>query len=196
MSALRAIFDCLRALPTQWLTAAVLTAFAAVIVLGYVQTYVGAAVTEKTGLGLVALQFSGWSPHWPATTHSAKILAEWKEAGVLGDARRAQLVDFFFAAGYGTLALLLAGTLWRCHPLAETGGGRWTWLIALGALAAVFDEVENVSMWRLLSGHETAGWLWLLPTCAAVLKFALLGVGLATLIVALVRLAPSPESPR
>jgi hypothetical protein len=186
----------------EWVAALTLIALVATVAAGYVLTSVSAPLVETTGFTLGDLEFSGWYPLLSAVpagqgslndrlaaigfeTHPyAKILEAWTTAGVLRAAQRAQRLDFVFAAAYGALALLLAVALWRGQP-EYPARVRWVWLVALGTVAALFDELENLRMWSVL--HRTAAVDYLLPTAAATVKVVLLAAALVGVIVGVVR---------
>lgn len=178
------LFERLRLMAPQWLAAVTLGMFIAVVVLSQTLACATAPLVEKTGMTLTTLQLSGWHGVWDKQPSADDVLKAWTEANVIGDARRAQSIDFLFAAAYGVLSILIAAALWRGHPNAAAGRGRWIWLIALGAVAALCDEVENVSIWRILGGHATAGVFF--PTAPATVKIALIGISALALLAALV----------
>ena len=121
----------------------------------------------------------------PASTGA--VLKAWKDNNVLDQARRAQAVNFLFPLAYGPFALLLAIGLRRLDPGYPTGG-RWIWGVAAGALAAVFDECENVCLWSVLNRTDyTGGTLAVLAAIAAAAKFLLLAVALLTFLATIAR---------
>ena len=195
----------------QWLTALTLMAFVTMLTSGYVLTSIAAPLAEKSGFKLVDLQFSGFFDifdNYPTKTYSLNralrvigsethnsgdILKAWKNGCdekaaqaprpcLMPIAKRAQKIDFLFAAAYGVFALLLAVALWRGQP-DYPRPVLWVGLVALGAVAAVFDEIENIRMWSIISGAGSAGIL--LPSTAALVKVVL---GIASLIGAAVAL--------
>jgi hypothetical protein len=189
----------------QWLAALTLVALVATLASGHVVRGIAAPLAEKTGFKLVDLEFSGWNEtltRFPPgahplnnllggigfETHSAKdIIEAWRKADVLATARRAQKADFVFAAAYGAFALLLAVALWRGQP-EYPRRVRWVRLVALGAVAAVLDEIENVRLWTALQGSGDPSAIgFVLPTTAAALKFALLIAALVGVVVSLLR---------
>lgn len=200
----------------QWLAALTLMALVATLASGHVVRGIAAPLAEKTGFKLVDLEFSGWNKTLTRLppgahslndllggigfeTHSAKdIIEAWRKADVLATARRAQKADFVFAAAYGTFALLLAVALWRGQP-EYPRQVRWVRLVALGAVAAVLDEIENIAMWTALQGSgDPTAINFVLPTTAAALKFALLIAALVGVLVTLIRAhnaAPSGDTP-
>ena len=201
----------------QWLAALTLIALVATLASGHVARGISAPLAEKTGFKLVDLQFAGWNKilervptrkyslnkllaHGGFETHSAdEILGAWRQNRVLADARRAQAVDFLFAAAYGVFSLLLACALWRSQP-EYPRHVRSVRLITLGAVAAVFDEVENAAIWLALQeGGQPAAVGLVVPSLAATVKFVLLIVALIGVVVSLVRAhntSPTPGTPR
>ena len=196
----------------QWLAAWTLIALVGTLASGHVLSGVAAPLAEKTGFKLVDLQFSGWYPILDAIrpgqrsvndllasvgfeTHRASdIIQAWQKAGLLETARRAQRIDFVFAAAYGVFALLLAVTLWRIQP-EYPRRVRSVRLIALGTIAAALDEIENVGLWTVLRGSGDAGEVsFLLPTAVATLKVVFLIAALVGLVVSFVRAHNAFES--
>jgi hypothetical protein len=199
-------------------------AFVATVAAGYVLSGVSAPLAQKTGFGLVDLQFSGWYPivsrvpseRWSINralaaigyeAHPDEMILEAWRTGCLPSrsetaadcrredlrptARRAQKVDFVFAAAYGVFALLLGVAVWRGQPEYPLEV-RWVWLIALGALAALLDEVENLRIWSILNG--TARVTFLLPTAVASVKVVLLVLAVVGLIGGLLRAHQASEA--
>ena len=85
-------------------------------------------------------------------------------------------LDYLFMPFYAlalSLGILLAAGR---HPGAFEKAGAW---LGWGALAAaLFDAVENYSLWQLLLGNLQEGWANLAAMCATI-KFGLLILGLA-----------------
>jgi hypothetical protein len=85
-------------------------------------------------------------------------------------------IDYLFMPAYAltlSLGILLAAGR---HPGVFARLGTW---LGWGALAAaLFDAVENFSLWQILTGNIQPNWPGLAATCATV-KFALLLLGLA-----------------
>ena len=190
------MFRAIDRLDTQWLAALTLTALVATLVLSVLVSATATPLVERTGKALVNLQLSGaypllkWVPGGKGETPTTALLKQWDDAGLLDAARRSQRIDFGFALAYGLFWLLLAVATWRTHP-AYPQGGRWVWLIALGALAAIFDECENVLLWNLL-GHPTDPSLLIarVASAFAVAKIILLILAPLILIAALRRARP------
>lgn len=84
-------------------------------------------------------------------------------------------LDYLFMPFYAlalSLGILLAA--WR-HPGAFEKAGAW---LGWGAIAAaLFDAVENFSLWQLLLGNLQEDWANLAAMCATI-KFGLLILGL------------------
>jgi hypothetical protein len=175
----------------QWLASWTLIAFVATLVFVIVLGAMTKPLIDKTPYKLQHLQLSGLHPRLAFVlddhASTATIVAKWREAGVLDQARRAQAVDFVFPLAYGAFALLMAAGLRRLHP-GYPDGGRWIWGVGAGAAAAVFDEVENVCLWSILQqpGYS-GGALAVVAAVAAAIKFLLLAVVLLTFVVTLAR---------
>jgi len=175
----------------QWLAAWTLSAFVATLVFAIVLSALATPLAEKTGFKMVHLQLSGayplfaWTP-W-GRTPTDKILAEWKDKGLVAQARRNQRVDFLFPLAYGSFSVLLAIGLRRLHP-GYPSSGRWIWGVAAGAGAAVLDECENLCLWSVLQNPDEPGRvLAALAAAAAVVKLLLLAAALLTFLVAVLR---------
>jgi hypothetical protein len=153
------LFRAIDRLDKQWLPALTLGALVATLVLGVLVSATATPLVERTGKALVNLQLSGaypllaWVPGGKGKTPTRDLLKQWNDAGLIRDARRSQRIDFGFALAYGLFWLLLAVATWRTRE-EYPHGARWVWLIAVGALAALFDECENVLLWNLLK-HPT-----------------------------------------
>lgn len=107
---------------------------------------------------------------------------------ILGDGKggaiAANVSDFVFAAGYGVLGVLAAQRLGT--------GARAGFATALVAGGAVFDELENVLVFRNLVGAETTtdGWvdaMRLLGTAKLTLLYLALGALAGLLVLRVVR---------
>jgi hypothetical protein len=184
MSGIRALFATLDRVHTQWLATWVLGAFVATVALVIVLSAASVPLNERTKTTLFDFQMSGLH----GASGTAELLRLWKANEVIPAARLAQRIDVAFCAAYGVFFLGLALALWRSHPHYPTGG-RWVWLIALGAVAGLLDEVENgLLWWMLLTPDQDPGTV--IPTVAsafAVAKYALLVVIPPTLFLALRR---------
>lgn len=125
--------------------------------------------TPAAPRGIVSYEFAG------TTEQVAAILAGWDEQARIHAAFSLGF-DYLFMPLYAmTIALgcLWAAERWRWRLLAGLGG-----LFAWGAwLAAVFDAVENLALWQLLTGAVAGFWPVLAWWCALV-KFVLIGLGL------------------
>ncbi len=130
--------------------------------------------TPTAPRGIISYEFAG------TTERAAAILAGWDENARL-HAGFSLGLDYLFMPLYAmTIALgcLWAAERWRRRPLTALGT-----LLAWGVwLAAVFDVVENLALWRLLSGTQTDPWPGIAWWCA-LLKFALVGGGLVYILV-------------
>jgi hypothetical protein len=172
----------------QWLVAVTLIAFTATLVTGYAVTGVSARLRDDTGKSLVTLEFAGWC------YSSDKVMRAWNERGLVPTAIRAQKIDFLFAASYGAFALAAAVLVWQARR-GPRDGRVLALLVALGAAAALVDEIENAKMWAILHGHATADRF--LPSTAAGLKFALLLASTVGILLALFwKPAPPGQDPR
>jgi hypothetical protein len=175
----------------QWLASWTLTAFVATLVFMVVLGATTRSLIEKTPYKLLHLQLSGFYP-WLGRVpdnhaSTATIVARWRDAGVVEQARRGQAVDFLFPLAYGSFALLMAAALRRLHP-GYPAEGRWIWGVGAGAAAAVLDEIENVCLWSILQqpGYS-GGVLAIVAAVAAAFKFLLVAVALVTFVVTLAR---------
>jgi hypothetical protein len=125
-------------------------------------------VTEVAPLGIVSFEFAG------DVATATRILESWGEAGRVR-AGLTQGLDYLFlvlyASAIGLGCLLVAGAAGPALAWGQVG-------------AALLDAVENFALIRLLLGSDDALWPTLAWGCAA-LKFALVGVGLATVLVGL-----------
>jgi len=133
---------------------------------------------DTGGPGILTFELTG------GQDRADEILAEWGEDG--RDAARESLwIDFGFLLSYGaflTLALIATRDLardrgWR--RLASIGGV----VVSFGALGAAFDALENTYLLLTLDGAGAA--FPLLATIFASIKFALLAVAIAYLLVGL-----------
>ena len=125
-------------------------------------------VTEAAPLGIVSFEFAG------DVATATRMLEGWGEAGRV----RAGLslgLDYLFLVLYaGAIGL-------GCLLVSRPAGPALAW----GQIgAAVLDAVENFALIRLLLGSDNAVWPTLAWGCAAV-KFALVGAGLAYVLLGL-----------
>jgi hypothetical protein len=174
------LFFILGRINSQWLTTWTLVAFLSVLCTGYVIFGVQSPLRKKTERQLIHLQLAGVPVpgNEIGKDSAAAVLRKWKCANVLKSAQLAQKIDFLFTFSYGALFLLLSVGLWRCHPKSPNGG-YWFLGIACGALAAVFDEAENVFMWVMLVNIDNPGLLLSrVVNICAVIKWILLGIGI------------------
>ncbi|MRR32354.1 hypothetical protein EG834_18955 [bacterium] len=118
--------------------------------------------------GIVAFEFAG------DIKTATGILGSWDARARLFAAFGLGL-DYLFMPFYAlalSLGILLAAGR---HPGAFEKAGAW---LGWGALAAaLFDAVENYSLWQLLQGNLQEGWANLAAICATI-KFGLLILGL------------------
>lgn len=192
---MRRLFAAIDGLDSQWLATWVLSALVATFVLSTVLSAATTPLVERTKTTLFDLQLSGLHP-WLADGltdggGAKEILRRWKGAGVLGDARRGQAIDFAFPVAYGFFFLGLAAALWRVHP-DHPHGGRWVWGIGLGALAALLDEGENAFLWRMLMrpDDDPGRLVPALASALAIGKYALLAAVVPILFLAVRRARP------
>lgn len=150
----------------QWLAALTRTAFAGSVAFSTLVTGSASSLSDKTDATMLLLQFKG-------VAYKRTVVDTWRDLQVLDDAVRSQTFDFFFPLAYGLFSVFVAVGVWRCHPKYRAGG-RWVWLIALGAAAAVFDEIENVCLWLLLKGHHLGAWLLRFQISVTYLKWGAL----------------------
>lgn len=136
-------------------------------------TIVGAPLTtERTPLGILDLEFA-------ATADDARaILSGWGPRGVVVAAFTVGL-DYVFLLAYG--AAIAAGAVFASPPSWARAGRLAGWAATIGA---ALDAVENVALWRALSGD--ASWQPLAVACA-VPKFVLVLGALAYVGVAALR---------
>jgi hypothetical protein len=125
-------------------------------------------MTEAAPLGIVSFEFAG------DVATATRMLEGWGEAGRV----RAGLslgLDYLFLLLYASAIGL------GCLLVARAAGPALAW----GQVgAASLDAVENFALIRLLLGSGNAVWPTLAWGCAAV-KFALVGAGLATVLLGL-----------
>jgi len=125
-------------------------------------------VTEVAPLGIVSFEFAG------DVATATRMLEGWGEAGRV----RAGLslgLDYLFLVLYASAIGL------GCLLVARAMGPALAW----GQIgAALLDAVENFALIRLLLGSDNAVWPTLAWGCAAV-KFALVGAGLAAVLLGL-----------
>jgi hypothetical protein len=158
---------------------ALIASAAASIAIGAVLIVLDARMMDAGGPGIVGFEFAG------SEERAAEILVEWGDEGT--DAARASLwLDFAYILCYGTFLVLAA---WATRDLADSRGWRrmaafGTAVIPFAAAAAAFDAIEDVGL--LLALDRQGGDLAprLAQICAS-LKFALLAVTIAYLLVGL-----------
>ncbi|HEU4905446.1 MAG TPA: hypothetical protein VFT19_04935 [Solirubrobacterales bacterium] len=155
----------------------ILTAVASVVLL-LAMSPAENRMTDTGGPGMVPFELTG------GQDRADEILAEWGEEG--RDAARESLwIDFGFLLAYGAfLTLALAATrdlarrrAWR--RMATVGAA----IVSFGALAAGFDALENICL--LLTLDDAGAALPLLATIFASVKFLLLAIAIAYLLVGL-----------
>jgi hypothetical protein len=158
---------------------ALIASAAASIAIGAVLVVLDTRMMDAGGPGIIGFEFAG------SEERAAEILAEWGDDGT--DAARASLwLDFAYILAYGTFLVLAA---WATRDLAAFRGWRrmaafGTAVIPFAAAAAAFDAIEDVGL--LLAVDREGGDLAprLAQICAS-LKFALLAVTIAYLLVGL-----------
>jgi hypothetical protein len=131
------------------------------------------AENEPGGRTIVEFELAG------SVTETKEILATWRAAGVVDDAKRIQLFDVIYPLIYCSAlagACVAAAGAWRNvrRPSLAKVGIAMAWV---AFAAAVFDYVENVGLAVSLWGHPHSPWpqvSWV----AAVLKFATSGSAL------------------
>ncbi len=125
-------------------------------------------MTDAAPLGIVSFEFAG------DVATATRMLEGWGEAGRV----RAGLslgLDYLFLVLYASAIGL------GCLRVARPAGPALAW----GQIgAALLDAVENFALIRLLLGSDNAVWPTLAWGCAAV-KFALVGAGLAYVLLGL-----------
>ncbi|HEY0677955.1 MAG TPA: hypothetical protein VGD17_06705 [Chitinophagaceae bacterium] len=84
-----------------------------------------------------------------------KIIAEWKADGKFEKAKQSIVADYFFIFLYTTGFIITVFLLARLsnHVLLHRTG---RFILVLMPIAAICDIIENVAMYRSLSGHLTA----------------------------------------
>lgn len=127
--------------------------------------------TAAAPQGIISFEFAGDG----ATAQ--RILAAW-DGSARVYAGFSLGFDYLFMPAYASalaLACRLVRGAWRARyqRLGQWGGG-----LALAQLAAaIFDAVENLGLWRVLTGASGDTWPRLAAICAAV-KFVLIVLGL------------------
>ena len=158
---------------------ALIASAAASIAIGAVLIVLDARMMDAGGPGIVGFEFAG------SEERAAEILVEWGDEGT--DAARASLwLDFAYILCYGTFLVLAA---WATRDLAASRGWRrmaafGTAVIPFAAAAAAFDAIEDVGLLLALDRHGGDLAPRLAQICAS-LKFALLAVTIAYLLVGL-----------
>ena len=125
------------------------------------------AENEPGGKTIVDFELAG------SVDEADKILATWRAAGVIDDAKAIQLFDLVFPLIYASAlagACVAAAGAWRNigRPSLAAVGIVMAWS---AFAAAVFDYVENIGLAVSLWGHPASPWPEL-AWVAAVLKFA------------------------
>lgn len=127
--------------------------------------------TSAAPQGIVSFEFAGNS----ATAQ--RILATW-DAPARVYAAFSLGFDYLFMPAYASalaLACQLAREPWRVRSRRL---GQWGAGLALAQFgAALFDGVENLGLWRVLTGAAGDAWPRLAAICAAI-KFVLIVLGL------------------
>jgi hypothetical protein len=134
-------------------------------------------ITEEVKGGILDFEFAG------TEAAAQAIVADWREAGVIDDARRSLYWDFLFLLVYPLPFSMLALRI-SILSTPRTAFARTGYLLAWGCLAAgLLDAVENLALLRLIALEGASSfWAALAWGCAAP-KFGLL---LLTLLYALV----------
>ena len=146
--------------------------------------------TEAAPQGVVSFELAR------TTENAAAIIASWDQNARI-HAGFSLGLDYLYMPLYAMtigLAAVWAGETLRKRFWRAAGLGPW---LAWGLiLAALFDVVENIALWRLLVGPVSEPWPGLAYWCASV-KFALVGFGLGFALLGLfarVR-SPAPHTP-
>lgn len=123
--------------------------------------------TPDTPQGIVGFELAGTAPR------AERMLAAWRQAGVLEDAKVSLGVDMGFLLAYPLFFWSGIGLLrGRVPPGAMAAVGGW---LHRGVLAcAPLDLVENLLLWRQVDHGASAGAAGVAAACAA-LKFLLVG---------------------
>lgn len=135
--------------------------------------------TPAAPLGIISLELAGSAERVEA------ILASWgprqREAAAFGLG-----LDFLFLLLYPTALSLAAGLAAERLRARSPRASQWGKAVALSLpLAAVLDAVENAGLWRMMQLGPGGAWPVVVGGAAA-LKFALVAIGLAYILGALV----------
>lgn len=144
---------------------------ATLVVMAIMQVIGRPLQTAAAPLGIVSFEFAG------DKANAAAMIASW-DVNARVHAGFSLGFDYVFMPLYATtigLACLWAAQVFRRQRWSLAAPGA---LLAWGLwLAAIFDAVENVALWRLLAGSVFDPWPGLAWWCAA-LKFGLIVLGL------------------
>ncbi len=151
--------------------------------------------TLATGIVLLAVDPRARDSSYPSIVEfefaaseegAAEIVADWGERGT-DAAKRSLWIDYAYIVFYGTFLVLAAAAT---RDLAESRG--WRRMAAIGMVAApfaaagaAFDAIEDVGLLLAVDGHGGDLAPGLAAVCAS-LKFALLAVVIAYLLIGLV----------
>jgi hypothetical protein len=159
--------------------------FTASLVIGFVLWYALQQLdvpleTREARWGILSLEFSG------SVERSQEIIDSWKGTA-LDNARSALLLDFIVPLCYSTVMTIAC--FWAAALFRERGFRKTAWLATgiawLQWPAAACDYVENIALWMQLRGPIQDPW----PAIArdsAIIKFALVGIGLCVVVAAAV----------
>lgn len=140
---------------------------------------------DGSGYDIVDFELAGGSDQ------AVRILDAWGADGRAA-ARDAIAIDYGFLIAYGVFLTIGCGAVATAVDdprwMVRTG---WT-ATALVPVASLADAVENTALLRVLSGYEggsTSSWAAAIARSGAVLKFAIVLVGILFIVAGLVRLA-------
>jgi hypothetical protein len=150
-------------------------------------------LTEIAPSGIVSFELAGtperarqilssWYVHYDPTSGCSLASAPLYAAFSLG-------LDYLFMPSYA-LAIAL-GVLLGAGRQRSTFASLGAWLGWGALVAALFDAVENLALWRELTGASLSAWPQVAAICAG-LKFALILLGLGYALLAWV--IPRPQS--
>jgi hypothetical protein len=162
--------------------------FAVSLVIGFVLWYALQQLdvpleTREARWGIVSLELSG------TVERSQEIIDSWKGTA-LDNARSGLLLDFIFPLCYSTVMTIAC--FWAAGLFRERGFRKTAWLATIVAWlqwpAAACDYLENIALWIQLRGPIQDPWP-AIGRNSAIIKFALIAVGLCVIIGAVVTLA-------
>jgi len=136
--------------------------------------------TPSARWGIVSLQFAH------TVERSREIIDSWNLVA-RDNAQSGLLLDFIFPLCYSTA--LTIGCFWAASLFRERGFRKTGWAAFIIAWAqwpaAAFDYVENIALWIQVRGSIVDPWPEVAYVCAS-MKFLLSGLGVATLLGAVV----------